>query len=224
MKIIYIFTALLLLFVTELSAQTNSYSTFYYQRASIFEKLPIDSLDIVFLGNSITNFGEWGEFFKNSHVKNRGISGDRTAGIYARLNTILPGKPSKIFLMIGVNDLEHGCTPDSVVINIIRIANRIIDESPKTILYIQSILPVNDKFGKFPKHTNKGEAIILINNKIKHYCQDQKLTYIDLYHSFKNKDDEKLNPDYTNDGLHLMGEGYMLWIQLISKYVMSSNQ
>lgn len=215
---------LITLFVTELSAQKSAYSTFYYQRASIFEKLPVDSLDIVFLGNSITNFGEWGEFFKNSHVKNRGISGDRTDGIYARLNTILPGKPGKIFLMIGVNDLQHGRTPDSVVINIIRIADRIIDESPKTILYIQSILPVNDKFGKFPNHTNKGEAIILINNQIKRYCQNRKLTYIDLYSSFKNKDDEKLNPDYTNDGLHLMGEGYLVWINLISKYVMSSNQ
>lgn len=224
MKKIYVILALIVLFVIGLSAQKNTYSTFYYQRASIFEKLRVDSSDIVFLGNSITNFGEWGEFFNNVHVKNRGISGDRTDGIYARLNTILPGKPGKIFLMIGVNDLQHGKTPDSVVINIIRIAERIMEESPKTILYIQSILPVNDKFGKFPNHTNNGEAIILINTQIKSYCQNRKLTYIDLYSSFKNKDDEKLNPDYTNDGLHLMGEGYLLWINLISKYVISSNQ
>jgi len=207
--------------VIESSAQQDTYSAYYYQRASLYEKLPIGSTDIVFVGNSITDGGEWSELFRDCHVKNRGISGDRTTGIYERLNTILPGKPKKIFLMIGVNDLEHGASPDSVVKGIIRIANRIAEESPETQLYIQSILPVNDQFGKFPKHTNKGEAILEINNRIKLFCENKKLVFIDLYRSFKNKEDEKLNPEYTNDGLHLMGEGYILWVSLISKYVLS---
>jgi len=219
MKKIYAITVLFLLCVNNLSAQQNSYSTFYHQRVSIFEKLPINSSDIIFLGNSITNFGEWGELFNNIHVKNRGISGDKTDGVFARLDAILPGKPKKIFLMIGVNDLEHGASPDSTVIGIIRIADRIASKSPKTILFIQSLLPVNDQFGKFPKHTDKGGAIIEINDKLKLFCKNRKLTYIDLYSSFKNKDDEKLNPKYTNDGLHLMGEGYLLWKQLISRLI-----
>ncbi len=221
-KIAFLITYILLI-TGSLYAQQSSYSTFYYQRASIFEKLSIDSTDIVFLGNSITNFGEWGEFFKDYHVKNRGISGDRTEGVLARLNTILPGKPKKIFLMIGVNDLEHGSIPDSVVAGITRIVTKITVESPKTILYVQSILPVNDQFGKFPKHTDKGAFIIEINSKLKLLCKSKNLTFIDLYTSFKNKNDEKLNPDYTNDGLHLMGEGYLLWTKLISKYVLGTD-
>ena len=41
--------------VISLSAQeAYQYNQFYYQRATLFEKLPIDSDDIVFLGNSIT--------------------------------------------------------------------------------------------------------------------------------------------------------------------------
>lgn len=216
-----ILIVLALFLVIESSAQQDTYSNFYYQRASLFEKLPIDSADIVFLGNSITNGGEWSELFRDCHVKNRGISGDRTTDIYERLSTILPGNPKKIFLMIGVNDLEHGASPDSVVNGIIRIANKIAEESPETQLYIQSILPVNDQFGKFPKHTNKGEAIIEINNRIRLFCENENLVFIDLYRSFKNRDDEKLNPEYTNDGLHLMGAGYMLSMKLISKYVLS---
>ena len=219
MKNLSVLALLLLLLAGNLFAQEKKYSTFYSQRVSIFEKLPIDSADIVFLGNSITNFGEWGELFKNIHVKNRGISGDKTDGIYARLDAILTGKPRKIFLMIGVNDLEHGASTDSTVNGIIRIAERIAKESPNTILYIQSLLPVNDQFGKFPKHTNKGVAIIEINDRLKLFCKSHNLPYLDLYRSFKNKDDEKLNPKYTNDGLHLMGEGYMLWVQLINRAV-----
>jgi len=205
--------------VIESFAQQDTYSAYYYQRASLYEKLPIDSTDIIFVGNSITDGGEWSELFRDCHVKNRGISGDRTTGIYERLNTILPGKPKKIFLMIGVNDLEHGASPDSVVNGIIRIAKRITEESPGTKLYIQSILPVNNQFGKFPKHTNKGEAILEINNRIKLFCLKKNLVFIDLYHSFKNKNDEKLNPKYTNDGLHLLGEGYLLWMKLVSEYM-----
>jgi len=200
-------------------AQEKPFSTFYYQRASLFEKLPVDSTDIIFLGNSITNGAEWNELFPELHVKNRGISGDRTYGVLDRLHTILPGKPRKIFLLIGVNDLEHGATIDTVVAGIIRIAERVKTQSPTTTLYIQSILPVNDQFGKFPKHTNKGPEIIEINKQIQKYCVENQLTFIDLYKFFKNDTNEKMNPVYTNDGLHLMGDGYMLWKKIIMEYV-----
>lgn len=32
-------------------AQERKYSTFYYQRATLFEELPVTSSDIIFLGN-----------------------------------------------------------------------------------------------------------------------------------------------------------------------------
>ncbi len=61
--------------VISLSAQeAYQYNQFYYQRATLFEKLPIDSDDIVFLGNSITNGCEWHELFNNPNIKNRGIT------------------------------------------------------------------------------------------------------------------------------------------------------
>ena len=44
-----------------MQAQEQKRSTFYYQRATLFEALPTSKSDIVFLGNSITNGGEWAE-------------------------------------------------------------------------------------------------------------------------------------------------------------------
>ena len=90
------------------NAQERKYSTFYYQRATLFEELPVTSKDIIFLGNSITNGGEWSELLNNKHVKNRGISGDICMGVYDRLDAILKGKPAKIFLLIGINDVSRG--------------------------------------------------------------------------------------------------------------------
>lgn len=91
---------------TTLQAQGRKHTTFYDQRATLFEVLPTSKKDIIFLGNSITNGGEWAELLGNPHVKNRGISGDRTDGVLDRLHVITKGKPAKIFLLIGINDLS----------------------------------------------------------------------------------------------------------------------
>lgn len=49
-----ILMAFLTVFLTQaVGAQTQKYSTFYVQRASLFSKLAITSKDIVFIGNSI---------------------------------------------------------------------------------------------------------------------------------------------------------------------------
>ena len=128
-------------------AQERKYSTFYEQRATLFEELPVTSRDIIFLGNSITNGCEWGELFQNTYVKNRGISGDICMGVYERLDPIIKGKPAKIFLLIGINDVARGTSADTIVARIEMIVKKIKAESPKTELYLQSVLPVNDCYG-----------------------------------------------------------------------------
>lgn len=90
---------------TTLQAQERKHTTFFDQRATLFEVLPTSKKDIIFLGNSITNGGEWAELLDNPHVKNRGISGDRADTMLDRLHVITKGKPAKIFLLIGINDL-----------------------------------------------------------------------------------------------------------------------
>lgn len=96
------------------SGQTErKYSTYYYQRATLFEQLPVNADDILFVGNSITDGGEWGELFQNPRVKNRGISGDTTWGVYDRLSVLTQGKPAQIFLLIGINNVPQGESADS---------------------------------------------------------------------------------------------------------------
>jgi lysophospholipase L1-like esterase len=205
--------------ITGVLAQDSKYSTLYCQRASLFEELPITKSDIVFLGNSITHYAEWSEIFNDEKIKNRGISGDIIQGVYDRLDPILKGKPKKIFLLIGINDVSHNVTADSIVRGISKIASRILKESPRTKLYIQSVFPVNDSFGKFIGTTTQGGVIIEINKGLKNLCLEKSLTYIDVYSCLKSADSEKLNPDYTNDGLHLLGKGYMVWKKVLERYI-----
>ena len=196
----------------------SMFSTYYLQRLSLFDMMPVQKGDVVFIGNSITDGVEWSELFNDLHIKNRGISGDISSGILHRWKQIVAAKPKKVFLMIGTNDLARGASTDSVVKNILLAADYLKQESPSTQLYIQSVLPVTDFYQKFTGHTSKVAQILETNNKLKSAATAHQYTYIDLHSAFINADG-KMNERYTNDGLHLVGEGYMLWKHLVFSYV-----
>lgn len=194
------------------------FPTYYHQRVTQFNALPQTKGDIIFIGNSITDGGEWSEIFNDIHIKNRGISGDISAGVINRINEVAKRKPAKVFLLIGINDLGKGILPDSVVKNILFIADYLRQEVPSVKLYVQSILPVNAAFGKFAGQTSKGNQIKQVNEKLLNESSAHQYKFIDLHSSFANSDD-KLNAKYTNDGLHLLGEGYLLWKHIVFPYV-----
>ena len=196
----------------------RTYSTYYYQRASLFEVLPTSSKDIIFLGNSITDGAEWNELMGNRHAKNRGISGDTTWGVYDRLGTILKGHPQKIFLLIGINDIGRGKDDQYVIDGIERIVKKIKAEAPRTQLYLQSILPVNPIYGKFSGHTSQWQRIPGINAAIQQLAQREGAIYIDLFQAFVDQEG-KMKKEYTNDGLHLLGKGYLVWKSVIGNYM-----
>ena len=194
------------------------FSTYYHQRVTLFNAIPATKNDIVFIGNSITDGGEWIELFNDLRMKNRGISGDITAGVLNRINDVAIRKPAKVFLMIGVNDLAKGLTVDSVVKNILLIASYLRQEAPSTKLFIQSILPVNELYNKFSGHTSKATQIKEVNDALRKNAAEYHFTYIDLHNTFINEKG-KLKPELSNDGLHLKGEGYLLWKHLIHPFV-----
>ncbi len=201
------------------SGQENFRSTYYEQRRTLFESLPDNKREIIFLGNSITDGGEWSELFRNKRIKNRGISGDVTEGVLFRLDEVTNSKPSKVFLLIGINDLARSVAKETVFNNICRIAGEIEERSPKTKIYIQSILPVNPAFGKFEGHCSKTEEVIWINEKLDAFCSQSKIQFVDLFSHLKNDDDNFMNPLFTNDGLHLTGQGYMVWADVIRPFL-----
>jgi lysophospholipase L1-like esterase len=200
---------------------TSYRSTYYDQKVTLFRLLPDTKNEIIFLGNSITDIGEWAEIWKNKNVKNRGISGDNTFGVLARLDEVLSSKPAKIFVMIGINDIAKE-TPDSVIIsNYNTIVSRIMQESPQTKIFVQSILPTNNNFTEFKRHQDKMGHVVAVNTALQEMCTRLGIVYVDLCTAFLDAAG-KLDKQYTNDGLHINGYGYMKWKEvLISKNCMN---
>jgi len=196
------------------SQNTGKFGTYYDQRELLFESMPTSESDIIFLGNSITDGGEWSELFENSNCKNRGISGDIIPGVLNRLSTVTEGKPAMVFLMIGTNDMNHGASNDSIALGVRTIVQRIKSESPRTKVIVESILPTNDCYGLFSGHTQRWQDVAIINGMLKTMAEEEDVTYLDLYTYFATKEG-KLNPEYSNDGLHLNAKGYELWKDIV---------
>lgn len=204
-----------LLFSPVATVQADEY---WDQRTSLFEILPISKSDIVFLGNSITDGGEFAELFGMDNIKNRGIRSDVITGVEKRLTQVTMGHPAKLFLLIGINDVSHGLTVAELGRRYERLVRKIREQSPETKLYIQSVMPVNNDFRRYRNLRGREQVIVDFNKKIKATAAAQGAEYIDLWPAL-SVSGGKLNPAYTNDGLHLNGAGYRAWAKAIEKQV-----
>jgi len=181
-----------------------------------FKAYPNATKDIIFLGNSITAGTDWVEQLGNSNARNRGISGDITFGVLERLNEVIEGKPAKVFILIGINDISRNI-PDQVILqNYQKMITRIKTGSPATKIYFQTLMPTNSSFGKFPNHYNKEQHILWVNNALKELGKKEKITVIDLYPAFLDNEN-RLKKEYTHDGLHLTAEGYRRWAEVLQQ-------
>lgn len=185
-------------------------------RAEQFKAYPNSSKDIIFLGNSITAGVDWMELLGDPRIRNRGISGDITFGVLERLDEVTEGKPAKVFILIGINDISRNI-PDSLILeNYQRIIERIKKESPATKIYFHTLMPVNNEFTQFKNHYNKDQHILYINDQLKKMAVKETITVIDLYPHFLDTN-QKLDKKYTVDGLHLNAAGYKVWSEVLKK-------
>lgn len=182
------------------------------ERVSLFLVSPDDENEIIFLGDSITEGGNWGELFSNPYVKNRGIGGDNTEGLLERLDEVTESSPEKIFINIGINDIALGTSIENICLNYEAIVKQIKQTSPSTKLYIQSVLPTNSR----PERNNN--SIQTLNERLKILAAKYKILYIDLHKHFIDSS-HSLDMKYSFDGLHLNGEGYLVWKNIVEKYV-----
>ena len=176
---------------------------------SQFEILEVGPGDTVFLGDSITEGGAWHELFPFSNVRNRGIGGDTTTGVMARLDQITRGRPKQVFLLIGANDLRLGTSPNVVVTNILAIVAQIHKASPQTQIFVQSVLPSAQYFQESAEVLNAALAAAVAG----------KANWVNLYPLFLDGAGVSIDDSLSNDELHLHGRGYQVWRDAIAHLV-----
>ncbi len=185
----------------------------YERWVSQWDLLPVHEGDTVFLGDSLTEYGMWEELFPQSNTRNRGIVGDTTSGVLARVEQVADGQAEQVFLLIGTNDLFAGVSQEEIIANILTIIDEIQASSPETDIYVQSLLPRQAVFT---------EQIEALNAELETAIAG-KATWVNLYPLFLDEAGTSLDDSLTNDELHLLGEGYLIWRDAIAHLVNDAN-
>ena len=171
---------------------------------------------VVFCGDSITAGFPLEEMLPEQHPANRGIGGDAIWGLIRRLNeSAYELKPSKVFVMIGINDIfinkltvpEYRQLYDFLFGDLRK-------NCPGARIYLQSLLPVRGNFANID--SSKLNAMIRdVNEVLKSIAKEQELTYIDLHPEFCDTKGE-LGVRWSDDGCHPNRAGYELWVRLLA--------
>jgi lysophospholipase L1-like esterase len=156
--------------------------------------------DLIFLGDSLTDFHDWSAFGRHH---NAGIAGDTTDGLLYRLHYSLDKKPKTVVLMIGINDLLQGRDVGHIKEDYAKIFER--TESIGTVAVL-SLLPVKAA----PETALINQNVKLLNRYLQNESQKRGYLFVDLYSLAVDKD-EGLTAGYTSDGVHLTPMGYDVW-------------
>ena len=205
---------------------------FYKKKIKEYRDHPIGKNKIVFLGNSITySMRHWDKKFNVKNIVNRGISGDYSDGILERLDEIIYYKPLAVFFLIGLNDFfddnttRPGRTPEYVAKNILTAAKTIKQGSPETKIFIQTIMPINNRqyLDEKPQvnflwstyYPSVNQQINATNKILK---ENHEFEIIDLHPLYLNND-QSMKRDLSKDGVHLNENGYNIWIDRVKPLI-----
>ncbi len=211
----------------------------YAVKMGEFSKMrAIDSTDVVMLGAGLTEYaGDWNVLLHWKRVRNRGIAGDDASGLFRRLQQILAGHPKAIFLMVGRDDILNHRSVEETYQSCIKIITHIRRESPGTRLFVESNLPVHETFsmdksapanlqdktnaqqGQSNPLQGKSKTIAALNVKLRHFCEQHAISYVNLFKSFVRHGTNELRRELTLDGIQLSALGYKVWAFELKRYL-----
>jgi lysophospholipase L1-like esterase len=179
------------------------------QRLAFFRASTLNA-DVVMLGDSITEGGEWAELLGGVRVLNRGIRWDTSDDVLARLDEVINRKPRTVFLLIGINDLRYGRPVASVAGNVRQILQRLSGAGIRPV--VQSTLMLTSSM-KEDTNARVGD----FNEKIRAIARETKVPFVDLNAVFAK--DGALDPAFSYDGIHLNSLAYLKWCDAIRPYI-----
>lgn len=164
-------------------------------------------MQLIFIGDSLTEYFDWAGRFPEHHVINLGIAGEPVGWLRERVERISATYPraDRIFLQSGINDLAMG--ERSIESPYLDAVLKLRANYPSATLYAQSLLPTLLDWMIPPA------LIAQANHHISSIASSHGARYIDLHAAFLNA--PQLQALLADDGIHLSNKGYELWSSII---------
>ena len=190
------------------------------RHASFLEVAKKGDIDLLFLGDSITDFWRrsgtavWDKNFAPLKAANFGINADRTQNLLWRVqNGELEGFKAKVIvMMIGTNNVAPDGsrnTPDQAVDGIKLIIKEIQQRQPQAKLLLLGVFP------RAASATDPYRGLVKqINDQISKFDDGRHIFYMDIGSKFLQPDGS-LSTDIMPDYLHPNLQGYQIWADAI---------
>ncbi len=190
----------------------NDWLTGHYRaRTTLFSGYaPLDG-GVAFVGDSITEGGDWAALFPGVESRNYGIGGDRAEGLLVRYRQVVEARPGRILLLIGTNDLANGQSPESIATNVDQLLSLWSEALPETPVVVQSVLPRQPEFDARVRD---------LNARLQATAERNGARFLDIHSDFVVQGD-RLDPAATEDNLHLTAPGYVRWAARIEGCVLT---
>lgn len=195
--------------IPEAYVGTEWLTNHYRARTRVFSAYAPLNGGVAFVGDSITEGGDWTTLFPGVQTRNYGISGDRAEGLLVRYRQVVDAKPGRIMLLIGTNDLANGQTPEAIAGRVDQLLSLWAEALPGTPVVVQSVLPRQPEFDA---------RIRDLNGRLKAAAGRNGAAFLDIHSAFV-VDGDRLDPAVTGDDLHLTAAGYARWVPLIDTCV-----
>jgi lysophospholipase L1-like esterase len=168
--------------------------------------------NLVFIGDSLTEWYDWQERFPDRRITNLGIAGEPVEGLLHRLDraTRSMGAPDMIFLMTGINNIamEH-YEIGGMIREIVERLTRAFDRAD---VVVQSILPVDLAWVD-------NMAIKGINRRLQDMTRELRADYLDIFSLFVTEAGKPKPGLLMDDGVHLSVEGYRVWAGAVDAFL-----
>ena len=178
--------------------------------------------NILFLGDSITEFYPIEEIYGDLPIVRSGLAGYETTDILDKIEEMsYKYNPTSVYLLIGTNDIRIDNSKekqDETIENIKKITKLIRKNRSQAKIYIESIYPVNRNLTLSMVQNRHNEDIQYMNSEIEKYANENNIVYIDLYNELTDNDGN-FSKDYTDDGLHPNDLGYAKISQILLRKI-----
>ena len=170
--------------------------------------------DVVFMGNSITDFWVWKmpEFWEaHPRFVDRGISGQTTSEMLVRFRQdVIDLHPKVVVINYGTNDIAENTGPYDEDLTFGNVCSMVeLARYHKIKVVLASCLPAGG-FGWRRSITDSMEKIRSLNERVKAYAKENKIPYVDYFSAMVNAEGTAMRADYANDnpGVHPNAAGY----------------
>lgn len=220
---------------SEISSEPEPLPVSYDYSAPVPESARVRSEyfnDAAFVGDSITTGIEGYNILPDtnvvaaigvnlSNVQNAAVFEAKAGEKITFLDALGRVQPKKIYVMLGANGLAF-LTSEETVELYSQFMDKIKAQHPNAVIYVQSILPIDEALFKANYQGVLTNAKIdETNRQLLKMAAEKEVYYLDISPIFKNENGSLIS-DASTDGLHFKSDYYTKWIDYLKEHTIEN--